>query len=154
MVWVALGPEGFSSVIAKWRAERWLNSTYEDVLEITDDERLVETHEPEVTVSGTLRCVRAGASHVFGTDRSYDEVVEDYTSWLREKGWRMGDIPEDAETNITHIFYIPDNNYSRTLEIAPYQPEEPVNFETVYKVVLYFTEFRCGDACPPWRCPG
>lgn len=142
-----------STQIKKWWAERWLNSTYKDVYAITDDEKLVESQEPEVTEGGTMRCIRAAAAQAFGTDRPYADVVEDYVSWLKKKGWHAGDIPEDSDTPITHIFFIPDGRFSRTFVIYPYQPEEPVDFATIYVVQLYFTELRCTDLCPAWRCP-
>lgn len=138
-----------STPIKEWRAKRWLNSTYEDVLKITDDVELVEIEEPEITVGGTMRCVSAEAIQVLGTDRTYDEVVEDYISWSREKGWKVREIPDNAEVSRAREFYTPDDiysdffNISRSFIIRPHQLEEPVDFETVYTIELFFIERRC-----------
>lgn len=89
-----------------------------------------------------MRCVRGWASRTLGADRPYAEVVEDYVSWLTERGWREGESPYFKDI-ITHYFYIPDNTYRRSFAIAPRESEEPIHYETVYIIGLEFEEHRC-----------
>jgi hypothetical protein len=148
--WVFEGADQvFSTPIKEWLVKRWLDSTYKDIFEITDDEKLIEIQEPEVTVGGTMSCVSAAAIQVFGTDRPYDEVVKDYTSWARKKGWKIAELPDDVKAKGVFEIDIPDNIYSRWFDtsqsfyIRPSQPEEQVDFKTVYRLELYLWEVRC-----------
>lgn len=148
--WVFEGSDQvISTPIKEWLAQRWLDSTYEDVFGITDDEKLLEIQEPEIIVEGTMRCVSATAIQAFGTDRPYDEVVEDYASWARKKGWKVVELSDDVRAKGVFKVDIPENRYSlwfdtyQSFYVRPYQLEEQIDFETVYTLELYLWEPRC-----------
>ena len=142
--------QAFSTPIKKWLVQRWLDSTYEDVFQITDDEVVAVIREPKLDdFWGTMSCAGAGAIQVFGTDRSYDEVVEDYALWAKKKGWKTAELPDDVKAEGVFEIKIPENRYTRWFDtfqyfyVSPYEPEESVDFETVYKVELRLGEPRC-----------
>ena len=146
LAWIAEGADqALSTPVKEWLAQRWLDSTYDKVFEITDDEMLIELREPEVSIGGTMVCVGAGAAQVFGTDRPYDDVIEDFTSWAQDNDWEIVALTDEGFLRVR----IPNNVYSmwfdsvRSFYVRPYEPEEPVDFETVYELRLGFVESRC-----------
>jgi len=144
----------FEAEITKFRARNWVESTHQDVLSATEDAQVVLTLDPDIYVSGTMGCIRGSSDIVFRTSRSYEDVVAFYETWLLARDWQSNEIPDNAHTWVTHLYYIPDDKLSRTVAIMPLTTDlDAMNNETVYAVVLYFTELRCTDFCPGWRCP-
>ena len=151
---LTLGQKELQMDVTKFRANRWLKSAYSDVIEITDDSILQELDSPEIDVSGTMLCVRGYGASVFGTQRPYNDVVASYSDWLLARGWRESAIPEGRDTPITHLYFIPDDDWSRTVTVSKWELEDQlVEHHTIYRIAVYFTEIRCTEFCPGWRCP-
>ncbi len=130
--------EDFGTWWAEREANRWLDETYPLIVNATDDTPLPGWEEPKIRKGGTMVCVGGDARLYFSTDRSFDEVVEDYSQVFGED-WHIKTLEWGAE-----IFYIPDNKYIRAVIIGPSE-NSSVEDDTGYQVRLWFDECRCSE---------
>lgn len=120
-------------------ADRWLDKTYPLVVNATDDTPLPGWEEPKVRKGGTMVCVGGDANLYFSTDRSFNEVVEDYAH-VFDENWHRKILEWDKSV----IFYIPDDKYIRAVIVGPSE-NSSANDSMEYRVRLWFDECRCGE---------
>jgi hypothetical protein len=134
-----------------YRAERWLKSTFEDVIEVAEDEQ-IEGSPPEVEVGGGSTIYILGeANQVFGTDRSYEDVLKSYSDWLLDHGWERDETYDRDDDFIYRVvdgaeyFYLSGDS-GKTLTLSPWEPENgSIDYATTYIVVLKLT--AAPDSC-------
>lgn len=138
-IWIFYS-ENFVTWWSERNAQNWLDETYPVVVNATDDTRLSDGEEPEIRKQGTMVCVGADALLHFSTNRSFDEVLQDYDKVFNDD-WRRKTWGENG----TMLFYIPDNRYIRAVII---RPEENLSSDADirYQVDLWFDECRCSEA--------
>jgi len=150
-----LGYIGISEIrcnLTTGQADKWMKSSFEEIVSISDDVP-IEGDLPQVSIAGgsTLWLTGRG-TQVFGTQRTYEEVVRDYEDWLVNAGWIRGEIPNDAEFSFyksmgaTHYFYLPGKAYSREFAIAPAEASDAsTEYATTY--LLHIQVFAYLDYC-------
>lgn len=148
LLWSLLTWEETKSDITAYRAERWLNSTYEDILESTDDEDLKVLQAPEIIIEGTMLCVSGRATQVFGTNRPYKQVVASYSRWFKDEDWKMKEMLRQNMTT-AYLYYKPTEQWVRYLTLEPYFSKAfSFEYKSVYVIEIFFAESRCTDYRP------
>lgn len=84
--------------------DRWIHSTYDNVISIRNDS-LLDSNPPETGRGGGSQIYIVGnATAILGTDDSYEEVIESYSTWLLDHGWKRDNISFPVEFDDPDIF--------------------------------------------------